>query len=69
MVVPYELPVVLNKPLHQPHLENFFDAARGKAKLTCPADAAFPIEAVVQKVNRAVEEKKMLLFAAEDFKT
>ncbi len=68
VVVPYELPVVLNKPLHQPHLENFFDAVRGKAKLTCPAEVAFPIEVVVEKVNRAVEEKKMLFFAAEDFK-
>jgi len=68
VVVPYELPVVLNKPLHQPHLENFFDAVRGKGRLTCPAEVAFPIEAVVQKVNRAVEEKKMLLFSADDFK-
>ena len=67
VVVPYELPLVLNKPLHQPHLENFFDAVRGNARLTCPAEAAFPIEAVVEKVNRAVGEKKMLAFAAEDF--
>ena len=67
IVVPYELPVVLNKPLHQPHLENFFDAVRGKAKLACPAEEAFRSEVVVHKVNRAVEEKKMLTFAVEEF--
>ena len=59
---------MLNKPLHQPHLENFFEAVRGKAKLACPAEEAFPIEVVIHKVNQAVEEKKMLLFAAEEFK-
>jgi predicted dehydrogenase len=68
VVVPYELPVLLTKPLHQPHLENFFDAVRGKARLTCPAEEAFPIEVVVHKVNQAVEGKKMLFLAPEDFK-
>jgi len=67
VVVPYELPVVLDKPLHQPHLENFFDAVRGKAKLTCPAEEAFRTEVVVHKVNEAVEAKKMLLFTPEEF--
>lgn len=68
VVVPFEIPVVLNKPLHQPHLENFFDAVHGRAKLTCPAETAFPIEVVVHKVNQAVGEKKMLLFSPDDFK-
>ena len=68
VVVPYELPIVLNKPICQPHLENFFDAVRGKAKLACGAEEAWPVEVVIHKVNRAVEEKKMLLFAADEFK-
>jgi len=68
VVVPYELPVALNKPLHQPHLENFFDAVRGKARLTCPADDAFRTEVVIHKVNEAVEAKKMLLFTPDEFK-
>jgi len=68
-VVPYELPVVLDKPLHQPHLENFFDAVRGKAKLNCPAEEAFRAEVVVHKVNEAVEARKMLLLGPDDFKT
>ena len=33
----YEIPVFFNKPPHQPHLENFFNAIRGTAKLNCPA--------------------------------
>ncbi len=68
VVVPYELPIVLNKPLHQPHLENFFDAVRGKAKLTCPAEEAFRTEVVVHKVNEAIDAKKMLLLTPDDFK-
>jgi len=68
VVVPYEMPVTLNKPLHQPHLENFFDAVRGKTKLTCPAEEAFRTEAVIHKANEAVEAKRMLLFTPDDFK-
>jgi predicted dehydrogenase len=67
VVVPYELPVVLDKPLHQPHLENFFQAIRGKAKLTCPADVAFPTEVVIQKINEAVAAQKLLTFRPEEF--
>jgi predicted dehydrogenase len=68
VVVPYELPIVLNKPLHQPHLENFFDAVRGKAKLTCPAEEAFRTEVVIHKVNEAIDAKKMVLFTPDEFK-
>ena len=67
-VVPYELPAVLDKPLHQPHLENFFDAVRGKARLNCPAEEAFRAEVVVHKVNEAVEAKKMLVLGPDEFK-
>jgi predicted dehydrogenase len=67
VVVPYELPVVLDKPLHQPHLENFFDALRGRAALTCPADVAFPAEVVVHKVNEAVATGKRQTFAPDEF--
>jgi predicted dehydrogenase len=68
VVVPYELPIVLSKPLHQPHLENFFDAVRGKAKLACPAEEAFRTEVVVHKVNEAVEARKMIAITPDDFK-
>jgi predicted dehydrogenase len=67
VVVPYELPVVLDKPLHQPHLENFFDAIRGTAKLNCPADLAFRTEVVVHKANEAVAAQKLLTFTPDEF--
>ena len=38
----YEIPVTFSKAIHQPHLENFFNAIRGKAKLNCPADRGLP---------------------------
>ena len=34
----HKVPIVLRDPYHQPHLQNFFDAVRGKAKLNCPAE-------------------------------
>ena len=48
----YTLPVILNKPPHQPHLENFFAAIHGKAALNCPADEAFRSEAAIFKASR-----------------
>ena len=66
-VVGYELPVLSDKPPHQSHLENFFDAIRGKAKLTCPADEAFGTEVVVHKLNQAVEARKAIELKPEDF--
>lgn len=63
----FELPVVMTKKPHQPHLENFFDAIRGRAKLTCPADEAFHSEAAVFKVNVAVEARRQLAFEPADF--
>ena len=63
----FDIPVEMTKKAHQPHLENFFDAVRGKAKLNCPADEAFDSEAAVFKVNVAVEAKKQLVFEPSDF--
>jgi predicted dehydrogenase len=50
----YEIPVFFNKKPHQPHLENFFNAIRGTAKLNCPADEAFSSEYVIHKANEAI---------------
>lgn len=66
-LVQYELPVVLDKPVHQPHLANFFDAVRGKADLNCPADRAYQTEVVVHKVNQAIEAGTTLAFGPDDF--
>jgi len=64
----YDIPVVMDKPYHQPHLENFFDAVRGKTKLNCPAEIGYETAVTVLKVNQAVEAAKKLNFKPEEFK-
>ncbi|MCF3651741.1 Gfo/Idh/MocA family oxidoreductase [Synoicihabitans lomoniglobus] len=66
-LVAFDLPVVLDKPLHQPHLENFFGAVRGQNKLTCDAAHAFESEAAIFKVNPAVAARQTLEFTPADF--
>ena len=64
----YEIPVTMEgKPYHQPHLENFFDAIRGKAKLNCPAEIGYETAVTVLKVNEAVAAARKLEFKPEDF--
>ena len=63
----WEIPVTLDKAIHQPHLENFFDAIRLGTPLTCPAESAFATAVTVLKVNDAVAAKQMLAFAPADF--
>ncbi len=67
LVLGYELPVVLDKLPHQPHLENFFDAIRGKAKLNCPAEIAFPATVAALKVNEAIEGKRLVTLSPADY--
>ena len=64
----YEIGATLDKPPHQPHLENFFDAIRGKAKLNCPAEVGYETAATVLKVNDAVEAARRLEYKPEEFK-
>ena len=64
----YDIPVTMEgKPYHQPHLENFFDAIRGKAKLNCPAEIGYETAVTVLKVNDAVAAGRKLEFKPEDF--
>jgi hypothetical protein len=56
----YALPVTLNKAIHQYHLENFFQAIRGKAQLTCPADEAFRSEYPIHMAIQAVEKRQLI---------
>ena len=58
----FDLPVELSKPPHQPHLENFFAAIRGEAKLTCDARTAFASEAPVFWINPAAEAGETMHF-------
>ena len=65
----YDLPVTMNKPYHQPHLENFFAAIRDKnVKLNCPAEVGYETAVSVLKVNEAVEAARKLEFKPEEFK-
>ena len=63
----WDMPVTLDKAIHQPHLENFFDTIRGTAKLNCPGESAFASAVTVLKVNDAVAARTMLQFAPADF--
>src|SRR5512134_357285 len=63
----HTVPVTLRDPYHQPHLQNFFDAVRGKAKLNCPAEIGYESAVTVLKVNEAIEAKSRLAFKPEDF--
>jgi predicted dehydrogenase len=62
----YEIPVTFSKKIHQPHLENFFNAVRGKAKLNCPADEAFSSEYVIHKANEAIAARKTLELSPQE---
>jgi predicted dehydrogenase len=64
----YEIPVFFNKPVHQPHLENFFNAIRGTAKLNCPADEAFTSEYTIHKANDAIAAQTRLVITPEEVK-
>ena len=58
----------LRDPYHQPHLQNFFDAVRGKATLNCPAEEAYKTAVAVLRVNDAIEAKTPVAFTPGDFK-
>jgi predicted dehydrogenase len=63
----WDLPVTLEKPIHQPHLENFFDGVRKGTELNCPGESAFATAVTVLKVNEAIAAQKLLTFAPDDF--
>lgn len=66
-VVSYLVPIELEKSVFTYHLENFFEAVRGKTPLACPADVAFRSHVIGLKVNEAITAKKMLEFAEGEF--
>ncbi|HEX3746998.1 MAG TPA: Gfo/Idh/MocA family oxidoreductase [Bryobacteraceae bacterium] len=63
----YGLPVEMRKKYHQPHLENFFGAVRGRNKLNCPGEIGYETAVTVLKVNEAVEAQRRLEFKPSDF--
>lgn len=63
----HKLPVVFNDPYHKPHLENFFDAVRGKTEINCPPEVGYETAVTVLKVNEAVETGRKVAFRPEEF--
>jgi predicted dehydrogenase len=63
----YNLLVEMNKPFHQPHLENFFESVRGNTTLNCPGEIGYETAVAVLRVNEAVEAGRRLEFKPEDF--
>jgi predicted dehydrogenase len=61
----YDLPGSFAKPAHQPHLENFFAAVRGQAKLNCDARHAFESEAPIFWVNPSALSKQPIDLTTE----
>ena len=59
------LPGELNKPPHQPHLENFFASLHGKEKLNCDARHAFESEAPIYWVNPAALNNEIIHLTEE----
>lgn len=64
----YELPVKFDDPYHKPHLENFFNAVRGREKLNCPAEVGYETAVTVLKVNDAVEAGRRITIAPGEFR-
>ncbi len=63
----WDIPVTLDRPIHQPHLDNFFDAIRAGTPLTCPAEEGFASTVTVLRVAEAVKAQKRLAFDAAEF--
>jgi predicted dehydrogenase len=66
----YELPEVLNKLPHTPHIENFVKCClEGKSQtdLNCPVADAYKTCVTVLKCNQAIAEKKTIIFDPSEF--
>ncbi len=60
--------VQVEKSYHQPHLENFFDAVRGRADLACPAEVGYETAVQILKVHEALEADGPVAFGEEEFR-
>lgn len=57
----------VKKPVHQLHLENFFNAVRHGTPLSCPADLAYETCVTVMKANEAVARNCKIEFNPSEF--
>jgi predicted dehydrogenase len=60
----------MTKPIHQLHLENFFDAVRDPKnnRLSCPPEVAYETAVAVLTANEAVEAKRQIDLKPEQFR-
>lgn len=66
----YELPEVLNKLPHTPHIENFVDVVlegKNQTDLNCPVLEAYKTAVTVLKCNEAIEKKTTINFDPAEF--
>ncbi len=66
----FELPTMLNKPPHTPHLENFFETVRKNGKqddLNCPVLDAYRSCVTVLRAADAINEGKKIIFNPAEF--
>lgn len=66
--VSYDIPVKFDKPNHQPHLQNFFEAIRGGAALNCPAETAYATTVAALRINEAIAANGTVDFTPEEFR-
>ena len=68
-LVPWELPVVLKRPPHAPHIQNFIEAVQTKnyKHLTCPVEMAFKCAVTVLKCYESIKSGAKVEFKPEDF--
>lgn len=60
----------VNKPPHQLHLENFFNAVRAGGKkemLSCPAEVGYATAVAVLAANRSIDDNKQIDFEPDQF--
>ncbi|MBZ0258626.1 Gfo/Idh/MocA family oxidoreductase [bacterium] len=63
----YDVPVEFSDPVYQPHLQNFFSAMKGEAKLACPPEVAYAATVMTIKLNEAAQNGQKIEFKPEDF--
>jgi predicted dehydrogenase len=64
----HEIPVKFDDPYHKPHLENFFNAVRGKEPLNCPAEIGYETAVTVLRINEAIERGTKLTLEPAAFR-
>jgi predicted dehydrogenase len=64
----WTFPIELAKPVHQPHLENFFNGIRNGEKLNCPGEVGYQALVTVLKTYEALQSGAKVAIAPEVYK-